>query len=94
MARRPRPPQQPAAIDPRAGWPPSGADEIEIVESKEAWSTYTLKDGTVLRLRPVLAGVFRSRTQHNEAGEPLYGIRSGLVPDFQINPKLMKGKKA
>jgi hypothetical protein len=62
MARRPKKTDQSAQ---GAGHLPGLSPdmvEIEVIESKETWSEYKLKDGTTVRLRPILAGAFRSTT--------------------------------
>jgi hypothetical protein len=92
MGRRPKATQSPPGIGPASM--PADVDEVEITASKETWSEYTLKDGTVIRLRPVLAGAFRSRSQYNAEGEPIYGVRTAVIPDVRVSPALRrKGKQ-
>ena len=57
--------------------------EIEMVEAKEAWSVYRLSDGTTLRIKPVMIGVFRADGQQTADGEPVYSMKSTLITDVR-----------
>jgi len=60
------------------------ATEIEMLESKEAWSVYRLSDGTTLRIKPVMISVFRADGQQTADGEPVYNMKSTLITDVRV----------
>jgi len=60
---------------------PQNSTEIEMIEAKEAWSFYRLSDGTTLRIKPVMIGVFRADGQQTADGEPVYSMKSTLITD-------------
>jgi len=57
--------------------------EIEMLESKEAWSIYRLLDGTTLRLKPVMIAVFKADGEQTADGEPVYRMKSTLITDVR-----------
>src|SRR6516162_2492854 len=54
-----------------------------MIEAKEAWSFYRLSDGTTLRIKPVMIGVFRADGQQTADGEPVYSMKSTLITDVR-----------
>ncbi|HET6619935.1 MAG TPA: hypothetical protein VFG64_08335 [Dongiaceae bacterium] len=82
---------------------PSGPQRIEgtrisvgIAKIDEQWSTYSLADGTVLRLRPVMVEVNLIKGRFSASGEPIYEFKSGVIVDTKVPAKLKKAvtKKA
>lgn len=61
----------------------SHSTEVEVVETKEAWSEYRLADGTVLRIKPVLIAITRVEGEEATTGEPVYNLKSTLVTDVR-----------
>lgn len=59
---------------------------IEVTDSKEPWSEYTLEDGTKIRLKQTLVNVIRLDNRKNQNGEPVYSIQS--QPAMSVIPKL------
>jgi hypothetical protein len=59
---------------------------VEVTESKEPWSEYTLEDGTKIRLKQTLVNVIRLDDKKNLNGEPVYSIQS--QPTMSIIPKI------
>ena len=57
--------------------------EIEMLDSKEAWSIYHLSDGTTLRLKPVMIAVFKADGELTADGEPVYRMKSTLITDVR-----------
>lgn len=55
------------------------AIEVAIVAQNEQWSTYTLDDGTNLRLKHAVTRVFRVPNQFNGNGDPVYVMQSQPV---------------
>jgi hypothetical protein len=58
---------------------------MEVKDSKESWSEYTLDDGTKIRLRQALVSVVRLDNKKNQNGEPVYSIQS--QPAASVFPK-------
>jgi hypothetical protein len=58
---------------------------MEVTDSKEPWSEYTLEDGTKIRLKQALVSVVRLDSKKNANGEPVYSIQS--QPTMSIFPK-------
>ncbi len=54
-------------------------EPIQVVQSQELFCTYSLEDGTLLRLKPVLTEVFKVDDRWDANGEPVYLIRSQNV---------------
>ena len=75
---------------------PAGVDlsvpsvPVEIVSVKELWSECRLKDGTILRIRPVIAEVRRARNKFNELGEPVYFVKTALITSATVPKRLHK----
>lgn len=61
----------------------ASANEVDVVEAKEAWSEYRLADGTLLRVKPVMIAVTRVADAQDAGGEPVYNMRSTLVTDVR-----------
>lgn len=51
---------------------------VDIVESDEKWNTYTLEDGTVLKVKQVVVQAGRSidKPIPESNGEPLYHVKT------------------
>jgi len=51
---------------------------VDIVESDEKWNTYTLEDGTVLKVKQVVvqAGKSIDKPIPGSNGEPLYHVKT------------------
>jgi len=51
---------------------------VDIVESDEKWNTYTLEDGTVLKVKQVVVQAGRSidKPIPGSNGEPLYHVKT------------------
>jgi hypothetical protein len=61
----------------------ASSSEIEVLESKEAWSEYRLADGTVLRVKPIMIAVSRVENSGEAGGEPVYTMKATLVTDVR-----------
>jgi hypothetical protein len=69
-------------IVPRVNIPGSGeidVDEIGFEPVQESWNEYRLADGATLRLRLVLAAVYRVPGARDADGNPIYAARSTNV---------------
>ena len=54
----------------------AGGVEVDYELKGEPWTVVELSDGTVLKIRPMLAKIFRLDRYHPMNGEPLYFIQS------------------
>lgn len=66
------------------------SDPIEVVSVNENWSECTLEDGTIIRIRPVVAEVRRQRNKFDDAGEPIYNVKTALLLSSRSPKKLHK----
>ena len=63
---------------------------VEIVSAKELWSEILLKDGTILRLRPIVVEARRARYEFSESGEPVYHVKTAIITTAKSPKKLHK----
>ena len=65
---------------------------VEIDESSEKWSEYTLSDGTVLRGKLTLIGAVRIDGQYDPQGNPMYAMN--MTPTLVVSsvPDRLKQK--
>jgi hypothetical protein len=51
---------------------------VDIIDSEEKWNTYTLKDGTILKVKQVVVQAARSidKPIPGSSGEPLYHVKT------------------
>ena len=56
--------------------------EVQIIESTERWSEFTLEDGTILRFKMIIAAFIRSDDEHDAEGNPIYGIKGAPQVHF------------
>lgn len=64
-----------------------------VIKSDENWSDYTLDDETVIRIKPVMIDIQRSKGQFNVEDDPVYLIKSGMILNTVAAPHLKKGYK-
>jgi hypothetical protein len=64
--------------------------EVRVLEAKETWSEYSLEDGTILRIKPVMIEVSRVEGEHTPDGDPVYNMKSTLVTDVRSPQHLKK----
>jgi hypothetical protein len=58
-------------------------NSIEFRTERESWNVYHLEDGTEIRLRVVVTNIIKTDLK-NEAGEPIYIVRSQNVIDTRV----------
>lgn len=56
------------------------ADQLSFTCSAEPWTEYELEDGTTIRVKSVLAQVFRVVDHYLPSGEPVYIMQVGNLP--------------
>jgi len=69
----------PADLPGLPGVKPGPLDMVEIVKSEEGWSKFTLKDRTILRVKPTVIDVRRARGQFTVDGDPVYIVKTGIL---------------
>ena len=55
------------------------AESMSFKASEEPWTIYKLDDGSVIKLRPVVSGIFKLPGQDPVTGLPQFLIRSSNV---------------
>ncbi|UCC33247.1 MAG: hypothetical protein JSW53_05625 [Candidatus Bathyarchaeota archaeon] len=68
------------------------AEDVEIVEEKDHWNTYKLKDGSVIKMKLMVRGVKRLTTKWQPDGNPIYVVNSQNVMRLGNIPKKLKAK--
>jgi hypothetical protein len=73
----------------------AGSVDLDFKEVEENWNTYTLSDGTTLKVKLVLRGVKRLKNFEPD-GSPIYVINTiNVVRAVDIPPELKaKSKKS
>jgi hypothetical protein len=71
---------------------------VDFEADAEPWSTYTLADGTVLKIRAVVSGVTRFEGEFDNGGNPVYVVNTNMVSrvvksKIRGEPTIMKGAK-
>ncbi len=65
--------------------------EVDFEEEEEHWNKYTLKDGTILKVKLVLRGVKRLK-RYRPDGLPIYMIDSQNIVRSLDVPEKLKAK--
>lgn len=52
------------------------AESLDFETTEEVWNEYELDDGSTLKVKLVLNGVYRLVGEYNDMGEPVYIINS------------------
>jgi hypothetical protein len=65
-----------------------GSVDLDFEETEEHWNTYTLSDGTTIKVKLVLRGVKRLK-RYEPDGNPIYVINSiNVVRSLNVPPEL------
>lgn len=67
------------------------AVEVDFDADAEPWSTYKLSDGTTLKLRTTVTGIFRLDGEHDQMGNPVYNVSHTTLIRVINVPKNLKG---
>ena len=68
------------------------AEDVDIVEEKDHWNTYKLKDGSLIKMKLIVRGVKRLTTKWQHDGNPIYLVNSTNVMRLGNIPKKLKAK--
>ena len=66
------------------------ADEVDFQTRKEEWNEYQLMDGSILKMKSVVAGIFKVKGEFDVEGNPAYVIRSQNVTAVSSPDELKK----
>jgi hypothetical protein len=67
------------------------AEEIEFeVPDGEKWNKYILHDGTELRLKAIVAEIFRVDGQYAPNGDPMYSVNAQIIVNTNAPDNLKK----
>jgi hypothetical protein len=69
---------------------PVNAVEVEVEESTERWTDVKLKDGSTLRIKPVLLKAFRAENVFDQDGNPVYQVKVNQVMSVSAPDHLKK----
>ena len=64
-------------------------NELEFKPTSDAWATFTLEDGTELRVKLVVFEVVRLE-EYSETGEPIYIFKGQQVVATKVPDELKK----
>ena len=78
---------------PRMQWQ---GEEVDALETRfkvvrEDWNEYELEDGTIIRMKPVVAEVLRIVDHWDTEGNPVYQVKSANVLMVKAPDHLKKG---
>jgi hypothetical protein len=68
----------------------SDGELIDIKELDEKWSEYVLKDGTILRVKPVIMEIRRLKKQFAPNGDPVYAVKNTLLTEIKAPANLKR----
>jgi len=63
---------------------------MEVVDSKESPSKYTLDDGSVLAIRQVVQEVWRVEGEYDQENNPLYVVKTATIMNVIADPELKR----
>jgi hypothetical protein len=67
--------------------------DVPIDSSTERWSELKLEDGSILRVKPIIAGIVRVPDQYDPEGNPLYVLRGSIMMSVIEVPEKFKKPK-
>ncbi len=63
-----------------------------IKKSEELWSQYTLDDGTIIQIRPILVEAEKAKNKFDAEGNPIYYLKTAIVMNVKTPGKFKKKK--
>lgn len=63
---------------------------VDIKEMNEQWSECTLKDGAIIRLKPVIIEIRKAKNQFAPNGDPIYLVKSTVITDIKVPENLKR----
>jgi hypothetical protein len=68
------------------------ATEVQVSESSERWSEFTLEDGTVLRVKMAVMSAVRLDDRYDPEGNPLYSLNFAPIVGVKSAPDSLRKK--
>lgn len=59
------------------------AKSMQIVNSQETWTEFTLEDGHTIRMKPVIIDVTHTKGQVDANGNNKYDIKAAMIIDVK-----------
>jgi hypothetical protein len=69
----------------------TSAEKVLVKETRENWSEYILEDGSLVRVKPILAKVLRTEEFDSE-GNPIYQLVISSAVFVEVPEELKKKK--
>ncbi len=63
---------------------------VDFEANAEPWSTYTLEDGSVVKLRTVIKNVLRLEGEFDHGGNPIYSVQTDVI--FRVVKSKIRGE--
>ena len=57
------------------------ATELKFTTAYEEWNEYKCEDGSIVRMKTVVAKIYRTDRKNTQTGEPVYVVRSSNIVD-------------
>ena len=64
--------------------------EVPFQASREPWTEYLIEDGSVIKIKTVATEVVRLDDHYDQAGDPIYVLKSTQIVAVSANEKLRK----
>lgn len=74
----------------KPGEPPKDAVLVDVIQAKEPWSEYTLSDGSIIKMRSIVAEVWRVTNEYDAEGNPTYVIKAAGMMNVMAPEQLKK----
>ena len=68
--------------------------EVQVAESNERWSEFTLEDGAVIRAKMTMASAVRVEGQYDAVGNPLYVVNLAPIMNIVSAPEKYRRKQS
>ncbi|MEM2384766.1 MAG: hypothetical protein QXT06_06035 [Candidatus Bathyarchaeia archaeon] len=70
---------------------PKIIEELDFKIINEDWFVYKLKDGSILKVRPIIVGIFKTDQKDPETGKPILAFKGQTIAVVK-SPENLKGK--
>lgn len=62
-------------------------EKVDVTESTERWSNYTLSDGTVVKAKVTIISATRLKNQFDQNNRPIYAIEATMTTVVAESPE-------
>lgn len=77
-------------ISPGPGQMEKDAELVEITQANEHWSQWSLVDGSVLKMKPVVIEIWKLVDEFDAEGNPVYVVKASNVMHQSVPDNLKK----